>query len=313
MHTLIYMAKPIYGGWVTYTAHLSLKTNSPILKISKRSEKNERKYGYSTSYKNTTIEEICKLPNLWITCLDKHYYEYLHYFPKNTKITIHDPTELKNKSNPLIKDNLLKNFNIITIRKLVQEYLSNNFKLNSTLTYHPFYQYIKNKDSMDNYAVSISRIDFDKNTDVILKCNNLLELNGHKDKVIRIFGAENRIYVHHKLKDLDFHKYWLGKYPKTLPMTYEDKDILKGCKFMVDLSVIKGDGGGTQYTFLEAIYNECILILHKEWINKGDLFIDGLNCLSVENEKELYEILSLQKNIDYKKITQNAKKILINH
>ena len=31
MYNLVYMAKPIYGGWVTYTAHLSLKNEYPQL------------------------------------------------------------------------------------------------------------------------------------------------------------------------------------------------------------------------------------------------------------------------------------------
>ena len=80
---------------------------------------------------------------------------------------------------------------------------------------------------------------------------------------------------------------------------------------MVDLSVIKGDGGGTQYTFLEAIYNECILILHKEWINKSKLFVDGYNCLAVENEYDLFNILSGDAtNFDKGLIIQNSKKIL---
>jgi len=36
---LIYMAKPIYGGWVTFTAHLCLKHNCNLFKIGKKTEK----------------------------------------------------------------------------------------------------------------------------------------------------------------------------------------------------------------------------------------------------------------------------------
>ena len=163
---------------------------------------------------------------------------------------------------------------------------------------------------MNNYAVSISRIDFDKNTDIILKYN---ALNTDINKQIKIFGAENRIYVHHKLKQYNFHDYWYGKYPKQLPMTYDGSDILLNCKFMVDLSVIKNDGGGTQYTFLEAIYNNCILILHEEWINKSDLFKNLDNCLSVKNEIDLYNILHNITQYDKDKIINNSKNILKNH
>ena len=46
MYNLVYMAKPIYGGWVSYTAHISLKYDYPIHKIGKRTEKNMRDFGY---------------------------------------------------------------------------------------------------------------------------------------------------------------------------------------------------------------------------------------------------------------------------
>ena len=32
-HNLIYMAKPPYGGWVSFTAHLALKKKYPLYKI----------------------------------------------------------------------------------------------------------------------------------------------------------------------------------------------------------------------------------------------------------------------------------------
>jgi len=314
MYNLVYMAKPIYGGWVTYTAHLSLKNDYSIYKIGKRTEKNLRDYGYKCKYQNLKIEDLIKLNNLMITALDKHYYEYLQYFPKNTTLVIHDPTELKNKNNPLIRDRLIDKFKIITIRQTVKDYLIKTYKLESQFLTHPFYQYEKNKPSMNNYAVSISRIDFDKNIDIILKYDNLVK---NEDKCIKIFGKENRLYVHHKLKDLHFHDYWYGSYPKNLPMTYTiagvERDILKDCKFMVDLSTIKDDGGGTQYTFLEAIYNDCILILHREWIDKGDLFVENENCLAVKDEYELRDILLDIREYDKDKIVENARKILENH
>ena len=104
MNNLIYMAKPIYGGWVTFTAHLSLKYNCELFKIGKRSEKNKRKYGYGVEYQNLRIDELVKKENIVITAVDKHYWEYLHLFPENTKIIIHDPTELKGKENKLLEN-----------------------------------------------------------------------------------------------------------------------------------------------------------------------------------------------------------------
>jgi hypothetical protein len=39
-------------------------------------------------------------------------------------------------------------------------------------------------------------------------------------------------------------------------------EILAEAKFVVDLSVLKHDGGSKQYTFLEAIRNDCGVILY---------------------------------------------------
>ena len=306
---LFYLAKPIYGGWVTFTSHLSLQKDLNIYKITKRTEKKERNFGYNCRYKNISQEDICKYDNIIITAIDKHYYKYLSYFPENTILVIHDPTELKNKDNPLIKDKLIEKFKIVTIRNTVYNYLKDKFNLNSNFIYHPFYKYPINNNlkCINNYAISISRIDFDKNIDIILKANYILP----EEKKIQIYGAENRLYVHHKLKTLDFDKYWKGKYDKNLQITYNGDNLLKNTKYLVDLSTIKNDGGGTQYTFLDGIYNNCVLILNKQWINKGNLFIHKYNCICVEDEKQLADFLKNDiTNSEYNIILNNSKKIL---
>ena len=312
MINLIYMAKPIYGGWVTFTAHLSLKYNCELFKIGKRSEKNKRKYGYGVDYQNLSIDELVKKENIVITAVDKHYWEYLHLFPQNTKIIIHDPTELKGKENKLLENKY--KFHVITIRKSVQDYIQKNYNIESEFLLHPFYNYSKSSDKSDYNCLSISRIDFDKHTDLILKANQLIKDEANK---IRIFGAENRLYVHHKLKGLDFPKYWKGKYPKQLPLKYNDTDLLNDCKYVIDMSIIKGDGGGTQYTFLEAIYHDCALILHKEWVEKGDTFKKDYNCYVVgHTENVAEEIANIINNPfpdNHQEILENAKILLQKH
>ena len=275
-NNLVYMAKPIYGGWVTCTAHMCLINKKRLLKIAKRTEPKQRDFGYGVGYQNMRIDDLLEVPNLMITAVDKHYWKYLHLFPKRTKLIIHDPTELKGKENPLIP--LLSNFEVITIRETVKSLLKEKYGIDSVFMKHPFYKYPKTKNPSDYFAVSIARIDFDKHTDLILQANKLIK---DPKKRIYLFGAENRLYVHHKLQDLDFPTYWKGKYPKTLPLSYNNKDLLNDCKFVVDMSIIKEDGGGTQYTFLEAMYHDCNLILHKEWVEKGNIFVDKKNCYVV--------------------------------
>ena len=258
------------------------------------------------------MDELLNKENITITAIDKHYWKYLHLFPKGTQIVIHDPTELKGKDN--ILSNLLNHFKIITIRETVREYINNTYGIDSIFIPHPFYEYNKSDDASEYYSTSISRIDFDKHTDIILNANKLIT---DPNKKIYIFGAENRLFVHHKLKNLDFEKYWKGKYPKELPMKYKGKDLLNNCKFVIDMSIIKGDGGGTQYTFLEAIYHKCALILHKDWVEKGNLFKNGINCFVVGYTDNIGEEISniINKGIDgeYKKVVKNASKLLKTH
>ena len=318
---LLYLAKPVYGGWVTFTAHLSHKYKIPIYKICTRNETSKRDYGYECQYQNIDVGKVIQLKNILITAIDKHYYEYLHLFPVNTKIIIHDPTECKpNKKNPnpLVQTTdknsniLLNHFKVITIRESVQEYLMNQFSVKSLFMPHPFFSYkIPKIEGLGYKCVSIARIDFDKHTDILLKANQLLE---NKSDHIYLFGAENRLYVHHKLKELNIEEYWKGKFPKNLSPTFNDCSILKDAKYMIDMSIIKGDGGGTQYTFLEAIHQDTVLILHSDWIDKGTLFQSGHNCIGVSTAEELAEFIKNDlSSSKYSEILMNSKKILENH
>ena len=82
---------------------------------------------------------------------------------------------------------------------------------------------------------------------------------------------------------------------------------------MVDLSAIKNDGGGSQYTFLEAIHQGTVLVLNKKWVdNVNTPFINGKNCLVIEDEYDLAYILK-SKHIPTEKIAKNAKKLLKCH
>ena len=314
--SLVYMAKPIYGGWVSFTSHMALKYGLKIYKVSKRTERLKtgeprmRKYGYGTYYQNMSIEDIKKLPNILITAIDKNYYEALSELTKNNnsiRIVIHDPTEVKGKSSQPVLD-AIHNCKVITIRQTVKKYLSDKYNIKSTFKHHPFYEYpildCHNKEG----AVAISRIDFDKHTDIIIRANDILESN-HID----IYGAKNDRYVYFKLNQMgiDLNKYYKGSFKKDFNVL---NNILNPSRFVVDLSIIKNDGGGSQYTFLEALYQKCILILHKDWVNTNKtIFKDGYNCITVGNEEDIVDILTNQKIIKLKKLQENSFKILKPH
>ena len=297
-YNLVYMAKPPYGGWVSFTAHLAKKFNYDLFKIGNKTERNKRPYGYEVEYQNLSINDLVKKPNLLITAIDNKYYHFLPSI-KNATIVIHDPTELK----PEVLE-ILKRFKVITIRETVHKLLKSKYGINNKFLYHPFYEFPTKKLKVTKpTAISLSRIDFDKHTDIILKANKKLKYP------IQIYGAANNMYIYHKLRELNFKKYYRGKFGKSFDAI---NDLLDDVKFVVDMSAIKGDGGGSQYTFLEAIYMNCALILNKRWTEGVKTpFKHGVNCFIVENEDELATILN--KNPNTRNIVKNARKLLAVH
>jgi hypothetical protein len=298
---LFYMARPVYGGWVSFTAHLALKHNLPLFKVGNKTETKQREFGYGVQYQNRGIDDLPSGKTL-ITAIDKTNYEYLPKFPNGTYIVIHDPTEVSSKATePLVKE--LKRFKILTIRKSVQDYLKDKLGLSSKFLLHPFFEYKFEKESNPKDAVSISRIDFDKHTDILLKANK--ELNNP----ILIYGAHNRMYVHFKLQGLGFKKYYKGQFEKSFE---ELSKILKNAKFVTDMSVINHDGGGSQYTFLEAIYQKCALIINEKWVEGfATPFKDKENCFVVKDEHDLVTLLKSNPSVE--KINKNAYKMLEPH
>ena len=294
MFNLLYLAKPRFGGWVTFTAHLALKNNWKLFRITNSDEKKTRPFGYGVNYKNIKIDSIPN--NLLITAIDKNFYKYLDDIPNGTHIVIHDPTELKKE---LLTH--LWRFEIITIRETVKDLLFNKYNLKSSFLPHPFYKYPRTIGPRSGVC-SVSRIDYDKHTDILIKANDILETP------IDIYGAKNDLYVYRKLGDtLD--PYYKGGFNKDF--TELDK-ILSSYKYMIDMSAIKGDGAGSQYTFLEAIYQRNILILSNAWTSGlSSEFKHGVNCLIVENPEDIK--MAIEGEEDIESILDNAEKLLIKH
>ena len=268
-------------------------------------------------YQNVSINDIldCTERPFFITIFKENYLPVIirlndeDYNKSKNILVIHDHRDISDKVVPYIKNK----WKLITIRKTVQEYLNTKYNLDSLFLYHPFYPYpvTSSKTQKEKKgAVSISRISFEKNIDIIIKANNLLR----QEDQIKLYGSASRMYVHLFLGgyDGDFNKYYCGIFDKSFSSL---SNLLAGVKFVVDLSVLKHDGGGTQYTFLEAIHNDCALILHRKWIEninpKYCDFKEGYNCFLVENEKELADLIS--EDPDTTKVVQNAKKLIDRH
>ena len=265
---VLYLAKPIYGGWVSFTAHLSLKTGFPVFKLSNRTETHQRPFGYGVMYRNLSSVP----PKSVIAALDKHYYSLLPSVPDGTWIVIHDYTELT----PTVREHLGR-LRVITIRKKVQALIPGSLFL-----HHPFFPFPL-LPRAPKRPLCLSRLDYDKNIELILEANRL-------GADITLWGFLNRLYAHHKLKNYDVNSSYRGAFPKSFGRIAE---LLSEATALVDMSIIKNDGGGSQYTLLEAIHAGVPLVLHKKWVDvSGSVWVDGENCLSVESPEELVKALA---------------------
>ena len=314
----LYLHRFFFGGVTTFAAHLfyklglvAHKKNKLLLHPSCKSESILRDFGYGLRYRNISKDSIASIKYPFLTVVKDDYYDVLLKLNDtrsrldNIVLVIHDPRDISDRMIPVIR-----NYKIVTIRKTVQDFLIQKYNLNSVFLYHPFYPYPIISKNPKVGAVSISRIGFGKNTDIILKANRLLG----PQQSIKLYGCPTPIYVYRYLggKKGDFNKFYYGKFERSFRSLSQ---IIAGAKFVVDLSVVKHDGGGTQYTFLEAIHNNCALILHRSWLegiaNKYRDFKENYNCLAVENENELVELI--RKDPDTANIINNAKKLMHRH
>ena len=288
--SLFYLANPRFGGWVTYTTHLfrsfkEIGYQVALYKITKRTEKSQRHYADGIYYQNIDIDlgnYLCTRCPAIITATDKAHANETETLLKNkAQIIIHDPTEMREGLVTILKENGCKP---ITIREVNVANLK-QLSLESTYIRHPYIRFNKTTPDKTNLAVSTSRIDFDKHTEMIVEANQTLT------ERVKIYGAENRLYTFHKLakKYPQWRKDYCGRFSNDFGSVFR---ILNPSKFMLDMSAIKRDGGGSQYTFLEGWDASCVLILNKKWdLGSASDMKGNVNCLYADNPKELCDIL----------------------
>ena len=300
-YNFYYLVKPMYGGWVSFTAHLlnrDFKHKQPLFKISKKIERKTRPFAFNLKYQNINHELIKVLKNPIIIAFDKSHEQYLDLFNEPT-LFIHALNEPKEKYVDFYK----KCKKIIVIRESMQKKMR-EWGIKTTIQAIPFYQYPLNPQKKEKTkALSMARVEYRKRQDIICEANSRL------NNPIEIYGEANGVYVYHKLKSLGFKKYYRGRYAQDFNA---HQKLLEDAKFLVNLTQVKGDGGQLEYATMQAIYQDTAVILHCDWINaKNSVWKEGINCYGIENDKELSDIVS--SNIDISQVCRNAKKLLKPH
>lgn len=283
MINIVYASDNKTGGWVTFTHHLTKALNAvnepwTLYKINPNGRRGPQDFGYGLDFYNTDISAL--EGTTLIAAAAKQLAEPVReLLEAGAKLVLHDPTELRAGlagapvNNPWV------------IRRAVAA------QVPSTFIRHP-YERSERPLRLPKRAgaVSTSRIDFDKHTETILEANRL----GAK---VRIHGFENRLYT--KFKIMPKFPEWrqsIAAYPRTPEAAF---NLLLSAKFMVDMSEIKGDGGGTQYTFLEAWDAGAVPIISHKWMRPKDDMVHAHNCYAIGDAKELKNYARMTGDVSY--------------
>lgn len=262
---LFYLSDVRFGGWPTFTAHLmmGLAANGikpRLFRIGKNTESFLRDFGYGIRYQNISLDRAVTICDgaLIVVAAPKRYPARRTLMQFGAALVVHDPTELKGEAG----EGLGACRRVFTVRRENLPLLTKLGAANPTFQPHPYRRCgplrgFHNRQT----ACSISRIDFDKHTDMIVEANSMLT-NGFR---VDIYGAENRLYTHHKLGQQwpEWRKDYKGQFPNDGP--WGGFKIARHYRAMVDMSAIAGDGGGTQYTHLEAMDAGADVILNAAW------------------------------------------------
>lgn len=117
-------------------------------------------------------------------------------------------------------------------------------------------------------AVSHARVDFSKRTHLIVRANLRARNKCH------IFGSQNRAYIHWRIRKFD------PSFPFDDPYTEHGAEVARRGWLNIDLTRFPNDGGGTQYSFLEAMDAGAVPVIHEDW---GPVQFAALRVSSVDD------------------------------
>jgi len=271
---LFYNSPWSVGGSTTFTVHLKkvLGNDARIIKLGKRTESHKRPLGdYGVKYHIMSAEDIKRLDGPIL--LTASHPKIDCYLP-GMYCVFHDPNEFRIYPHWKSADKT----RVICIRKTGLTYFPK-----ATFIPHPYVRSFENIDHVrKHHAVSTARFSAVKNSDMILEANTQLPTS----KQVKCLGEPNRMWIHYTI---------LKRFPDFKTHTSFPKVFNQGAvecsraHWNVDLSIFKGDGGGTQYTLLEAMDAGCVPIMHEEWTNWDGPAIDF--GPSVANVKGLATVL----------------------
>ena len=295
---IAYLAKAKYGGWPTFTRHLYAALQAadlaPVLRtLGARKAAMPTDFGHGLRCRKVRVQDLlAEASPVIIACADKEHAEAARALVQHGAwIVVHDPAEKHLADIPQER--------MIVIRQSMQARAPQ-----ARLILHP-YERCRPMRKPIHAALCHARIDFDKYTHLLLEARDL-------GADIHIVGASNPMYVHFKI-----HPRWPDFAPQAFDrVAHAGAALCATAHAVVDMSAIKHDGGGSQYSFLEAWDAGSPLIINQKWIAgfPDDEMQHGVNCLAAVDGAAIKDALdSLADPSLVATLVSNGERTLMRH
>jgi hypothetical protein len=298
---LIYAREQVGGGSTSFTVHLYegfKQAGIPfrLLRFTDRPKRPRRLAGYTgVIAEYVTPDEMRAIVRSQPSVLLAP--EHSRHLPEpdilsslaadGMRLVIHDPNEFMARTHAKIFDHL-QNRSIIKRPIAIRPSMKTHFK-DAVFIPHPYwreYEGWQGKDLMKRGAgCTIARLTFVKRPTIILDANRLLT----PAMQIKIHGAENRLFTYTKVLP-HYPEFKQGGY--NLPLEWGiSARMARQHRFAVDMTYFPEDGGGSQYTFMEAWDAGSVNICHKDWLRYEGEMKHRVNCWAVESPEELAKLI----------------------
>jgi len=311
---LIYLSPWSVGGFTSFTAHLQRclvaeGVNVTVLRCNRDREERVTRVmkGHELSYRNVSVATAVRAAKTTPTLItavarpdDLADKDTIHKLLKAGAMCCVQSTQ-EFKQFPHVTG--LKPAQVVVIRESLQKH----FKGSAYLP-HPYSRVHGKLSDLKGRqrACSLSMVATNKHPDIICKANESLPAKFR----VEFVGKETTHFLGLKLKQ----KYPSYKKPKGFRCSQDAARLAAGYQMAVDLSDYPhGDGGGTQYSFLEAMDAGTVNVIHTNWADKKGDMQEFVNCLAVHSDDDLANILRNVTVGELNKLRKNALDVLEAH
>lgn len=317
---LLFLQKRMGGGTTTFTAQLAGALNSvghdaAVIRVGKYTAQEPEPFGEfeditERTYSAEDMLAIVKhVPSVIVAPTSMDNLMIPDLIPRllklGSRVVLHDSTQLhlytaaKNGKPRFAKAP-------ICVRETMLERAKNGVHIPHP--YNRVHSQLHNKIRIHRHAVSVARVHNTKRSSLILKANELLTL---RDQV-KLMGKEFRLYSYGLAKR--YKSFKQSNHGLTFPLTFTAPvEICTAASYNVDMTFFKDDGGGTQYSQLEAMDGRCCNIMHADWFRyPGELKKDK-HAIAVKDFKELASVLEKGDIARRQAVVANCEKLLKRH